>query len=271
MLRATEYIYSNLDGGSQLRRENKVIPFINYHTPAPKRCLDMLLDKYYGRVYQTEVLMMSPEQTLIPALKKKLSDVEILLVTDGGLVPCSNPDHIPCTNAKRFGIYDITGKDALESENYEVCHQGYDTSYVREDPDRLVPVDVMRELEREHVIGKLHDAFLSTTGVMTSVEGSRRIGEQIAAYAVNNKVDAVIISSACGTSTRCGAYIAMAVEKSGIPAVQVTNLTKIARDTGCSRVLRGQHICYPFGAPGLSKENEYLYRKELAVRAVGLL
>lgn len=271
MLKRTEFVYSNLNSEPQGGSGNKLIPFIDYHTPAPKRCLDMLLDKYYGRSYQSEVIMVSPERTPIPVLKGRLSDAVLLLITDGGLVPVNNPDHIPSTNSDRFGIYDITGKEMLKSGDYEVSHQGYDNTYVEEDPGRLVPVDIMRELEREHVIGGLYDAFLSTTGVMTSIEGSKRLGEQIADYVKMHKIDGVIITSACGTSTRCGAHIAMAIEKIGIPVVQVTNLTKIARDTGCSRVLQGNNVCYPFGAPWLSKTNEYLHRRELVLKAVELI
>ena len=47
---------------------------------------------------------------------------------------------------------------------------------------------------------------------------------------IKNKVDAVLITSACGTSTRCGAYIGIEIEKRGIPVVQITNLTRIAVD-----------------------------------------
>lgn len=271
MLNWQEYIYSNPNSEPQGGPENKIIPFIDYHTPAPKRCLNMLLDKYYGRPYQSEVIMISPEQTPIPVLKCRLSKAEILLITDGGLVPINNPDHIPSTNAAKFGIYDIAGKETLESGDYEVSHQGYDNTYVEEEPVRLVPVDIMRELEREKVIGKLHDAFISTTGVMTSVEGCRSLGERIAEYVAQHKIDAAIITSACGTSTRCGAHIAMAIEKIGVPVVQVTNLTKIARDTGCLRVLSGNNVCYPLGAPWLPKSKEYMCRKELLMKAVSLI
>ncbi len=270
MLEPVEYIYSNPDGRLK-NTENKIIPFINYNVPAPKRCLDMLLDKYHGRAYQSEVVMKSPKKRVIPALGRHLSESTIMLITDGGLVPRGNPDKIPSTNAEIFGIYDITGKNALESRDYEVSHQGYDNTSVKENPNRLVPVDAMRELEQEHVIGKLYDAFISTTGVMTSARGSISLGEKIADYVKSHEVDAVIITSACGTSTRCGAWIAIAVEKTGIPVVQVAHLAKIARDTGCSRVMQGRNIGYPFGSLGLSEENEYLYRKEQVQRALGLL
>lgn len=269
MLNQTGYIYSNPD--SRRQGTGNLIPFINYQKPAPQRCLDMLLAKYRQEHYQSEVLMESPDKACIPHLRCRLADAVILLVTDGGLVPRGNPDHIPSTDAGCFGVYCIRGKERLEKEEYEVCHQGYDNSYVEEDPNRLIPVDAMRELEKRGVIGRLYDSFVTTTGVMTSSERSIRLGRRIASYVTANPVDAVIITSACGTSTRCGAYIGKELEMKGIPVVQVTNLTQIAADTGIRRVMKGNNVCYPFGKLSLTEEREFLYRLQMAEDAVRLL
>lgn len=270
MLNEADYIYSNPE--SRRQGKGKLIPFINYQKPAPERCLDMLLAKYRGEHYQSEVLMESMDRSCIPHLKCQLKDAVILVVTDGGLVPKGNPDRIPSTNAGCFGVYSIEEKERLKKEEYEVCHQGYDNRYVEEDPNRLVPVDALRELERCGGIGRLYDSFISTTGVMTSAEKSIRLGRRIASYVLNNHpVDAVIITSACGTSTRCGAYIGKELELKGIPVVQVTNLTQIAADTGIGRVIKGNNVCYPFGEPSMEKSREYLSRVQLVKDAVRLL
>lgn len=269
MLNEADYIYSNPE--SRRQGGGNLIPFINYRKPAPERGLDMLLAKYRGEHYQSEVLMASADSVCIPRLRCRLEDAVILVITDGGLVPKGNPDQIPSTNAGCFGVYSIKGKERLEKEKYEVCHQGYDNCYVEDDPNRLVPVDALRELEKSGKIGKLYDSFITTAGVMTSTERSIRLGRRIVSYVMGNAIDAVIITSACGTSTRCGAYIGKELELKGIPAVQVTNLTQIAADTGISRVIRGNNICYPFGEPSLTKEREYQCRVQMAEDAVGLL
>lgn len=262
MLNEVEYIYSNPDS-KRLNNKENLIPFINYEKPAPERCLDMLLAKYIGESYQSEVMMLTPERSPIPRLRCKLEEARILLITDGGLVPKGNPDKIPSTNAGHYGIYDISGKARLSRNDYEVSHQGYDTEYVEADPNRLLPVDVLREMEKKKIIGKLCDRFVSTTGVMTSTEKSKRLGKRIADYVLSLGVDAVIFTSACGTSTRCGAYIGKAIEEKGIPVVQVTNLVKISADVGIGRTVKGNNVCYPFGKPSLSKKCEYEYRKSL--------
>lgn len=271
MLKIAELIYSTPDSLPQDHKTNNLIPFINYQTPAPQRCLDMLLAKYYDKPFQSEVIMTSPDKPSLPCLKKPLNKATILLVTDGGLVPKNNPDHIPSTSSDKFGIYSIENTNSLAAAKYEVSHQGYDSSYVEADPNRLLPVDSLRELEMKHVIGKLYDFFISTTGVMTSTEKSIRLGKRIAQYVSTIPVDAVLITSACGTSTRCGSYIGIEIEKKGIPVVQITNLTRIAADTGIVRILKGNNICYPFGYPSIAEKRERIFRRHLVLDAVRLL
>ncbi|SHJ78346.1 glycine/betaine/sarcosine/D-proline family reductase selenoprotein B [Hespellia stercorisuis] len=267
MINPGELIYSNPDS-KPLKQGNKVIPFINYQAPAPQRCLDMLLAKYYNKPYQSEVMMYACDTVSIPKLKCKLSTANLLLVTDGGLVPFHNPDRIPSTCANRFGVYSIKGKNSLGPRKYEISHQGYDNSFVEQNPNRLLPVDALRELEMNRVIGKLHDTFISTTGVMMPASQSKLMGKKIAEYVAKCNVDAVLLVSACGTSTRCGAYIGLAIEKIGIPVVQVTNLTQIALDTGLTRVVKGNNICYPFGKPSCSLRDEYAFRRQLVLKAL---
>ena len=273
MLTTSDLIYSvsDEDAKNNCNCDTEVIPFINYNEPAPKRCLNMLLAKYYHRPYQSEVIMNEPEKEIIPVLKKKLNDAKIMLFTDGGLVPKGNPDRIPSTSSKHYGIYSIEGMTRLDPKDYMVSHQGYDNTYILEDPNRLLPLDALRELERKHVIGSIHDCFVSTTGVMSPVEQCKNMGKRIAEYAVCQKVDAVIIVSACGTSTRCGSYIGKALREREIPIVQVTNLTRIAVDMGITRVVKGNNICYPFGNPELSKTSEYNDRMKLVQSALELL
>lgn len=231
-------------------------PEINYSVPAAARGIDMLLAKYRGQKYQSEVVVHTCAGPAIPNLKKDLREARIALVTDGGLVPAGNPDNLLPTNATNFCICSIRGKKRLDASEYEISHQGYDNQTVLEDPNRLLPVDVLRDLESEGVIGSLSENFYSTAGVMTSVENSSSFGRQIASRLLEDRVDAVILSSTCGTSTRCGAYMIKEIEHAGIPTVHVTNLTKISEGIGSSRIVCGNNICHVFGNPRLSPEAE---------------
>lgn len=138
----------------------------------------------------------SSNQKVIPAaVVKKLSAAKIALITDGGLVPIGNPDQIESNNATRYGKYSFKGLDRLNPDDYEVAHLGYDTTAVNQDPNRLVPVDVLRHLEREGVIGKLCESFYATTGFETSPENSTRMGQSIAKELKAEGVNGVIFLS----------------------------------------------------------------------------
>jgi glycine reductase len=119
----------------------------------------------------------------------------IALVTDGGLVPKGNPDRIEIRTATRFGRYDIKGVTTLSPDDYEVSHEGYDSLLIRRDPNRLVPVDTVREIEREGGVGKLYDRFYSTTGVASIVGIVKRLGQTIAQELKADGVSGVILTS----------------------------------------------------------------------------
>ena len=116
-------------------------------------------------------------------------------MTSGGIVPKGNPDLIESSNASHYGEYSIAGVDDLSSDAYETAHGGYDPSYANEDADRVVPVDVLRQMEREGAIGKLYDKFYTTVGNGTAVASAKAFGAEIGQKLVADGVDAVILTS----------------------------------------------------------------------------
>lgn len=160
-----------------------------------ERALDLLLLKLQGKQYVSEVSRPIYDRVKPAAAIKEIGSARIALVTDGGLVPKGNPDKIEIRTATRFGRYDIKDVETLNPEDYEVSHEGYDSIFVREDPNRLVPVDVLRDLEREGIIGKLHEKFYSTTGVANIVEVMRKLGQRIAEELKAEGVSGVILTS----------------------------------------------------------------------------
>ena len=83
----------------------------------------------------------------------------------------------------------------LQSADWEVSHQGYNTAFVLQDPNRLVPVDALRKLVDEGVIGGLNECFYSTAGVMTPMEKCKEFGEGIAQALKEDLCDAAIETS----------------------------------------------------------------------------
>ena len=140
-------------------------------------------------------MMPNHEEIPIPVLTKPLSECRIGLVTDGGLVPKGNPDHQVPTNSKFFRRYSIEGMETLDPADWEVSHQGYNNAFVLQDPNRLVPVDALRHLVKEGVIGSLTDCFYSTAGVLTPMEKCKEFGEWIAQALKDDLCDAAIETS----------------------------------------------------------------------------
>jgi glycine reductase len=162
---------------------------------AAERATSMLLDRLAGRPVASEVPLPAFPRIPAPLAVKDLRHATIALVTDGGLVPAGNPDGIEPLAATRYGAYGIAGERGLDPGQYDNVHRGYDTTFVKQDPHRLVPVDVAREMERAGAIGKLHEIVYSTTGVATTLANSERMGREIAEKLRAARVDAVILTS----------------------------------------------------------------------------
>jgi betaine reductase len=160
-----------------------------------ERVVSMLLNKLQGQHFESEVGLPKYDRIKPAPGVKNIHSATIALVTDGGLVPKGNPDGIESRHATRFGSYSIKGINALNPGDYEVNHVGYDPVFVIQDPHRLVPVDVMRDLEKEKVIGKLHETFYATTGVVTPVENARKMGRAIAEQLKAEGISGVILTS----------------------------------------------------------------------------
>jgi glycine/betaine/sarcosine/D-proline reductase family selenoprotein B len=161
---------------------------------ASKRAVDMLLNKIHGRPFKTEIPMTMQEKAEAPAPIEDLSKATVMLATDGALCPQGNPDNMKTGSSLVFYEYSVEGQDTLTKEEYTCVHGGFDTSYVKEDPNRLVPLDALRVLVKQGLV-KMHEAFLSTSGLTTPVTNSISIGKGMVEYVKNHNIDAVILTS----------------------------------------------------------------------------
>jgi len=160
-----------------------------------RRAVDMLIKKMAGKPFVTEYPMPDFDRVEPNHAVKDISKATIALVTSGGIVPKNNPDRIESSSASKFGEYDITGVNDLTEETYETAHGGYDPVYANKDADRVLPVDVMRDFEREGIIGKLYNKFYTTVGNGTSTKSSKQFAAEFAQKLKNDNVQAVILTS----------------------------------------------------------------------------
>jgi len=160
-----------------------------------KRAVDMLLKKMAGQPFVTEYPMPDFDRVPPNPAVQDITKVKVAILTSGGIVPAGNPDRIESSSASRFGEYDITGVDDLTSDMFETAHGGYDPVYANMDPDRVLPVDIMRAFEREGKIGALHNKYYATVGNGTSTKNAKLFAQDVAQRLKDDNVQAVILTS----------------------------------------------------------------------------
>lgn len=159
------------------------------------RAVKMLIKKLNDKPFETEFPMPDFDRVDPNPAVKDMAHAKVALVTSGGIVPKGNPDHIESSSASHYGEYDIAGVMDLTEETYETAHGGYDPVYANEDSDRVLPVDVLRDMEKEGKIGELHHLFYTTTGNGTAVASSKAFAAEFSQKLKNDGVDAVILTS----------------------------------------------------------------------------
>jgi glycine reductase len=120
--------------------------------------------------------------------------MRIALVAEGGVVPKGNPDRIPSGWATTWAKYDVGDVDDLDPAFFESIHGGFDTAAANADPDRLIPLDELRKLEREGRV-EIHRYLYSTVGNMGSLKDMRRLGAEMAEELRKEGVHAVLVGA----------------------------------------------------------------------------
>lgn len=166
---------------------------IDVEQTAAERAVEMLLKKYRGEPFETEV-PIPVNEIVEPAPANTETPLSVALVTDGGLMYKGNPERMPSGRCERFYEIDIAGSDRLSADDLDTNHFGYDTRYVAADPNRLVPLDAVRSYERE---GRLvvHPIVYATAGAGTAMEHAANIGKGIAQKLMDAGVGAAILTS----------------------------------------------------------------------------
>jgi glycine/betaine/sarcosine/D-proline reductase family selenoprotein B len=159
------------------------------------RAVDMLLLKLAGLEYETEIPMPKIDKVPIAPAIYDLSEVTVALVNSGGIVPVGNPDGIQSASATKWGRYNISEVDSLKPGEWETIHAGFDPTAANENPNVIVPLDALREYEKQGKIGYLHEYIYSTVGTGTTQAEASRMGQEIAAQLREANVSAVILTS----------------------------------------------------------------------------
>ena len=161
--------------------------------PAARRAVDLALQKWKGEPYTSEITVETFEPVPPPSPLADPGRTVFALVTECGLVPKGNPDRLPAAGAGHWAAYDIGDMPHLTPGEWEIVHGGYDNTAALLDPNRVVPLDAMRALHREGVIGGLLDELLVTVGNLASLSAMKKIGAEMAATLKQRGVGAVVL------------------------------------------------------------------------------
>jgi glycine reductase len=160
---------------------------------AAARAIDLLLARMAGDREGTEVPLPRFDRVTPAPPVADPGKAKIALLTEGGLVPRGNPDRLESARATRWLRYDIG--PTLKQGEYASVHGGFSTVAANQDPHRILPLDVARELEAEGAIGELHTQYFVTTGNGTTVPNARRFGVEWAAELRRAGVQAVVLTA----------------------------------------------------------------------------
>ena len=160
---------------------------------AADRAIEMVLKKVRGEPFVTELPIELPEVVEPASPLSDMKTARIGLVTSGGLVPMGNPDRLSGGPAQVWYRYDISKLATMETGKWESVHVGFYTDVTNENPNYVLPLNVMRSLEDRGVIESVHPEYLTTSGRGTTVADSRRMGQEMAEVLKRGGVDGVVM------------------------------------------------------------------------------
>ena len=145
------------------------------------------------------------------------------MVTTGGLVQKGNPDKQVAANATRYHRHSVKELEALTPEGWEAYHAGYFNHIVNKNPNYILPLSFLRDLEGKGQIGRVHEWMYALPGVLDA----GRHGARSSARA-SRRTSARAASRASSSSPPEGPAIVAAqrsrkeIERAGIPVGMIS-------------------------------------------------
>lgn len=161
--------------------------------PGYQRALDMLAAKLTGQPFLTEVPIHIPERVPPAPPIAQLAQATIALVTTGGLVRKGNPDKQAASNATRYFRHSVAELQSLSAGDWEAYHSGYFNHIVNKNPNYILPLSFLRDLEGKGEIGGVYPWIYALPGVSTPVAQAKRMGADIAHELQEARVDGCLL------------------------------------------------------------------------------
>lgn len=158
-----------------------------------ERAVAMLLDKLTGGSFTTEIPVESLEVVPPPPRLADLRGACLAIATTSGVHAPGNPDGFRGYQNTKWAKYRIENLNSMLDANWEVIHGGYNTEFMKKNPNYGVPLDVCRDLEREGVFRRLYPYFYITPGARGLISVMHTIGREELHNMKADGVDAVLL------------------------------------------------------------------------------
>ncbi len=143
------------------------------------RAVTMLLDRLSGRPFVTEIPVESLEAVPAAPGIANLGNVCLALVTTSGVLPPGNPDGFRGYQNTKWAKYSIDKLNSMQDGSWDVIHGGYNTEFMKKNPDYGVPLDVCREMEKKGLFARLHPYFYATPDARGLISVMHAIGKEM--------------------------------------------------------------------------------------------
>lgn len=160
-----------------------------------ERMVEMVVRKLRREPYTSELVVPQFDRVTPAPPVHDVASVLLGVVTTSGVVRAGNPDGIESWRATKWARYSLSGLDALSPDAFTCVHGGYDNRYVRDDPHRAVPLDVLRRYQKDGRVGRMHEVLYTTVGNVMPVERARRLGREVAHELRDVGVAAVLMTA----------------------------------------------------------------------------
>jgi D-proline reductase (dithiol) PrdB len=169
---------------------------------------------------------------------RELKETVFALVTTAGVhLRDQEPFDLAGDNSWRLIPGDV------ETGQLMVTHEHYDHRDADEDINVVFPIDRLRELAAEGIIGGVSDKHLGFMGYTQQFRDLyERAAPEMARIISRSKADGVVLTAGCPLCHRVSAIIQREIEMTGIPTVLITVAPEQSRQAGPPRELAPHHF-----------------------------
>ena len=151
---------------------------------APVNYIERIQEKYAALGFDGYSWVVNEEPPPWQPLTKALAECRVGLIASGGIYIAGQE----AFHYKDDTSFRVIPKD-VKTADLRVTHFAYDFTDARQDPNVVFPIDTLRTLEQEGVIGELADAAYTFMG---GIYSARRVREELAPQLIDRLLAAQV-------------------------------------------------------------------------------